>query len=171
MPTKGEIGCCHQIVRCHGILAKISPSAPITLLMSKSSRPHIYWRDVAKLAIGACIIGFPISVTEEVWNLGSELSFVRVLPFTIASVALLAAVIFVIHRKDGEPLSLEALLVRVVVTYSVTFLICALFLLGIDRLDLFQNPMAALNRTIIVAFPASFAATLVDSFADRLHDR
>lgn len=112
-----------------------------------------------------------MAVTEEVWDLGTELLFVRALSLAIASVVLLASVIYAIHRKDGEPLTLEALFARVVVSYSVVFLICVLMLLSVDRLDLIQDPIAALNRAIIVAFPASFAATLIDSFADRLSHR
>lgn len=39
-------------------------------------------------------------------------------------------------------------------------------LLAVDVLPLFSDPAVALKRTIIVAFPASFAATTVDSFHD-----
>jgi len=46
----------------------------------------------------------------------------------------------------------------------VTFLICALLLFGIDRVDVLGEPLVALKRTILVAFPASFAATVVDNF-------
>ena len=30
-------------------------------------------RDVAEIALGACIMAFPVAVTEEVWNLGTVL--------------------------------------------------------------------------------------------------
>jgi hypothetical protein len=56
---------------------------------------------------------------------------------------------------------------RVVGTYGVAFLISGLMLLSIDRLDLLQDPLIALKRTIFVAVPASFAATTVDGLADR----
>jgi hypothetical protein len=39
-------------------------------------------------------------------------------------------------------------------------------LLAVDVLPLFSDPAVALKRTIIVAFPASFAATTVESFHD-----
>ena len=28
-------------------------------------------QDTVEIALGACIMGFPVAVTEEVWNLGS----------------------------------------------------------------------------------------------------
>jgi len=34
----------------------------------------------------------------------------------------------------------------------------------VDRLELFTEPAVGLKRAILVAFPASFAATMVDNF-------
>ena len=52
---------------------------------------------------------------------------------------------------------------RVLTAYGLTLLISAALLFGIDRLELTTDPILALKRTILVAFPASFAATGVDS--------
>jgi uncharacterized membrane protein len=116
---------------------------------------------------GACILGFPVAATEEVWSLGAELSLGRVLVFAVVSIFLLATVIYVIHRHEGRPLSHKTFMLRVIGTYAATFAISALLLFGLDRLDVFQEPLVALKRTILVAFPASFAATVVDSFTSR----
>lgn len=99
--------------------------------------------------------------------LGAELSLGRVLMFAAVSILLLATVIYVIHRHEGRPLSHITFMRRVIGTYVATFAISALLLLGLDRLDLFQEPLVALKRTILIAFPASFAATFVDSFTNR----
>jgi uncharacterized membrane protein len=111
-------------------------------------------------------LAFPVAATEEVWNLGAELSLGRVLMFAVVSILLLATVIYVIHGHEGHPLSHKTFILRVVGTYAATFAISALLLLGFDRLDLFQEPLVALKRTILIAFPASFAATFVDSFTN-----
>jgi len=47
--------------------------------------------------------------------------------------------------------------------YGVTLLISAASLFGMDRCDLLREPIVSLKRTLLVAFPASFAATVVDS--------
>ena len=47
--------------------------------------------------------------------------------------------------------------------YFVTLLTCASMLAGIDRLGLFLDPVLAMKRTVVIAFPTSFAATVVDS--------
>ena len=135
--------------------------------MSNPAEPKFHWQDLAEVAIGACILAFPVAVTEEIWALGAELSLGRVLVFAVVSIFLLAIVIYVVHGHEGLPLTHKGFLLRLVVTYAVPFLISALLLFGIDRLDLFQDPLIAFKRTILVAFPATFAATALDSFAHR----
>jgi uncharacterized membrane protein len=138
--------------------------------MTNPKAPQFRWHDLGEVAVGACIVAFPVAMTDEVWALSAELSIYRVLSFAIISIVLLFAVIFMIHRHDQFPLSHRALVVRVAMTYSVTLLISMLLLFGIDRIELLQEPLVAFKRVIIVAFPASFAATAVDSFSDRSRD-
>jgi uncharacterized membrane protein len=120
--------------------------------------------DVAEIAIGACIMAFPVAVAEEVWDLGQELTLLRAAGFGVASVIFLALLVYGLYHH-GEPpeKKLEHFVARVLTTYGLTLLISALLLLGIDRLELFSDPLVALKRTILVAFPASFAGTAVDS--------
>jgi uncharacterized membrane protein len=116
---------------------------------------------MAEIAIGACVMAFPVAVTEEVWNLGEELSLLRVGLFALASIVFLALLIFGLHHvpQTRHP---KVFLQRVLSTYGLTLVIAALLLIGVDRLDL-AHPLVGLKRTILVAFPASFAATVVDS--------
>lgn len=122
-------------------------------------------QDIVEIALGACIMGFPVAVTEEVWNLGTELTLTHSLLFTFASLFVLAVLIYVLHEHDDTRDSRKAFVHRVLATYCATLLIAALLLYGVNRLGLFENPAVALKRTILVAFPASFAATVVDSFS------
>ena len=136
--------------------------------MQKNGReePQFNRRDIVEVAIGACIMAFPVAATEEVWNLGTDLSVWRVLLFALASLSFLAVLIYELHGHAAFSVTHKAFLQRVAGTYGVALLISALLLLGVDQLDLLQDPVIALKRTILVAFPASFAATAVDSFAD-----
>jgi len=119
-------------------------------------------RDVVEIALGACIMAFPTATTEEVWNLGAELSLGHAFLFLLASVFFLAVLIYGIHGH--QPGDKKVFLQRVLATYGVTFLIGAALLFGVDRLELFTDPLTGLKRAVLVAFPASFAATAVDSF-------
>jgi uncharacterized membrane protein len=77
--------------------------------MTDPARQTFRWHDLAEAAIGASILALPVTVTDEVWNLGVELSLTRVLIFALVSVLLLTGVAYVIHRHDQTPLSLSAL--------------------------------------------------------------
>ena len=60
-------------------------------------------RDVAEIAIGTCAIAFPVAVTQEVWDLGAELSMLRAGLIATLSVLGLALVVFLLHhRKAGN---------------------------------------------------------------------
>jgi len=120
-------------------------------------------KDVAEIATGACIMAFPVAVTEEVWNLGTELSLPHVLFFALASIFFLALMVYMLQHKSLGP-DRKVFLRRVLSTYFITLFIAALLLIGVDRLELFTEPAVGLKRAILVAFPASFAATMVDNF-------
>jgi len=47
--------------------------------------------------------------------------------------------------------------------YLTTLVVTAMILWGVDRLPLFEDPMPAFKRCVLVAVPASFSATIVDS--------
>ncbi len=112
-------------------------------------------------------MAFPVAVTEEVWNLGQELSFGRVLLFAFSSLVFLALIVLLLHHDGDLGSDSKVFYQRVLSTYGLTLLISALLLFGVDRLPLFENLGVAFKRTILVAFPASFAATVVDSLGDR----
>jgi hypothetical protein len=52
---------------------------------------------------------------------------------------------------------------RTISLYLVTIIVCAAILLVIDKLPVTDNPAVALKRCVLVAFAASFSATVVDS--------
>jgi uncharacterized membrane protein len=130
--------------------------------MTDTNRPRVRFarQDVAEIAMGACVMAFPVTVTQEVWDLGQELSLMRVALFAVASVFFLALLIYLLQlgRVPADP---KVFLQRVLSTYGLTLVISALLLIGVDRLEL-MHPLVGLKRTILVAFPASFAATVVD---------
>jgi uncharacterized membrane protein len=131
------------------------------------TEPHFHWRDLSEVAIGACIMAFPFATRNEIWKLGAELSVGRILVFAAASIFLLSLVVYVIHSHDELPLTHTAFVIRVLSTYAVAFFISAILLLCLDRFDLFEKPLTSIKTTVLVAFPACFAATAVDSFLNR----
>ncbi len=119
-------------------------------------------RDVAEIAMGACIMAFPVAAAQEIWDLGAQLALLRVLLFALASVFFLGVLVFLLHDRPDVPTDPRVFLKRVLSTYGLTLVISALLLFGVDHLDLFGHPWVAVKRTVLVAFPACFAATAVD---------
>ncbi len=127
---------------------------------------HVKLRDFVQIAVGACIMAFPVTAAEELWNLGRDLEPLRVAFFALASMFFLSIFIFVLHEHELGPEHRWAFLHRVAGTYGITLTVCGLMLLGLDKLPLLDEPDVAIKRTVLAAFPASFAATAVDSMAD-----
>ena len=127
-------------------------------------------RDAVEVALGGSIMAFPSATTEEVWNLGAELGAGRVTMFAIASMLTLAIFIYVLHPRNVVAGGWKAFYQRLIATYGMTLGISACLLFGVDRLPLFEDFGTAVSRMILVAFPASFAATVVDSLGGSGND-
>jgi uncharacterized membrane protein len=123
-------------------------------------------RDVAEIIIGSLVLAFPVALTEEVWNLSVEMSFARALVLSLSSLVFISFFVKTIYRHDFSYSSQKQLLKRVMSVYGLTLLVAAAVLFAIDKLPLMTETMVAVKRTIIVAFAASFAATVVDSLGD-----
>jgi uncharacterized membrane protein len=135
-----------------------------TGMTTPTRRPKFARKDVAEIAMGCCIMAFPVATTEEIWKLGEELSYARVLLFVAASISFLALIIYHVYHVAEVEFDRREFLRRVLSTYGLTLAISALILFSVDRLELVDHAWVGVKRTILVAFPASFAATAVDSF-------
>ncbi len=131
--------------------------------MAKILHNPFEWKDIAGIAVGAVAMGFPVAVTEEVWNLSAELSLARVFLMMLGCLVVIGTFVYFLYyhgQFDGQRLDFVQ---RVVVVYTVTLGITALLLWGINRLPFETDPALAFKRCVLVAIPGSFTATIVDS--------
>ena len=135
-------------------------------MRTKTPNRHLEPRDVAEIIIGSLVLAFPVAVTEEVWNLSMELSVARTIVISLSSLVFISVFVHTTYCHDFSFSSQKQLLARVLSVYGLTLLVVAAVLFAVDRLPLFTQTMVALKRAIIVTFPASFAATVVDSLGD-----
>jgi len=120
-------------------------------------------RDRVEIAVGSAVLAFPVATTEEIWNLSVELSWLRITAIAVLSLVVVSLFVLLVFRpKDGYP-DRRAFLHRVVAVYLFTILVCGAILAALDRLPLFADFAVAVKCTVLVAFPASFSATVVDS--------
>ena len=119
--------------------------------------------DIAEIILGAVLIGFPVAVTEEVWTISEELALGRVLYICLGSIAILAWFVFYVFYHGTLKGTVSRFIFRVLIAYAITLFAVGSILFAIDHLPLITDPIVAIKRMIIVALPASFAATIIDS--------
>ena len=112
------------------------------------------------------MLAFPVALTEEVWNLSVQMAFTRTLLISLSSLVFIAFFVRTTYRHDFSYSSQKQLLARVMSVYGLTLPVAAAVLFAIGKLPLVTETMVAIKRTIIVAFAASFAATVVDSLGE-----
>ena len=123
-------------------------------------------RDVTEIVIGALVLAFPVAVTEEVWDLSTELSLARTIVISLSSLVFISIFVQTTYHHDFSFSSQKELLARVLTVYGLTLLVSAAVLFALDKLPLFTDTLVAIKRVVIVAFPASFAATVIDTIGE-----
>lgn len=121
--------------------------------------------DVAEFVIGSVLLAFPVAITEEVWNLGTELSLINTLAIVAVSLIFLAWFAYNTFYKSNLKYNRQEFIVRVLSVYLVTLIVAASILGLFGQFNLLTEPVVAIKRMIIVALPASFCATVVDSLS------
>ncbi len=120
-------------------------------------------KDLSEIAIGAVLLAFPVALSEDAWNLGNNLPVLNTIVIVALSLAFTAWFSYHAHYQSKLDTHGSEFLLRVAVTYSITLVISALILAVLDQFPLWSDSAAAIKRMIIVAAPASAAATVVDS--------
>ena len=120
-------------------------------------------QDLSEIVVGSVLLAFPIAITEEVWNLGKELSLLNTLAIVASSLFFLTWFAFHTFYQSDLSIHRNDLIIRVVSVYCVTLTVAALILGLFAQFPLLTEPAVAIKRMIIVALPASFCATVVDS--------
>ncbi len=121
------------------------------------------FKDICQILVGAAILSIPTAYTEEVWVLGEKLPLPNMLGVIIASLTFVGFFGYFIFYKDHFRGYQWDLAKRVVFVYLITFVVSAMILWLLQKLPMMSDPLTALNRTVLVAFPGCFSGTVVDS--------
>ena len=147
--------------RLHSIHDVRDAAGKLITQIASPLKVELKLEDVAQLIGGAFMLGVPVALTEEVWILGETLPAGRI--FMIFVVSFLVNAFFVkmlFYRDNLAEYPLE-FIKRVCAAYGVALLV-ALLLLTLFDMGPLEDPILALRRAVIIAFPASFAAISVD---------
>ena len=117
-------------------------------------------RDVGQLLAGACMMGIPLALADEVWRLGETLPPGRILLIALLSILILALYIWGLFYGGHIAEFKFDFFKRVTISYFLTFGVSLLLLALFGQAGF--NLSLAIRRAVIVAFPAAFAASSVD---------
>ena len=124
--------------------------------------PVVRIQDLAQMLVGALALAYPTAAAEEAWNLGRDLSTGRLLALQLGAMVVIGFYVYHSYHRAGPKTDWDQFLKRIGSIYVVTFLAAASILLVLDKFP-WDELGVALGRTVVVAFPASFAATIFDS--------
>ncbi len=119
--------------------------------------------DISQIIIGAAVMAVPIAFSEELWKFGETLPLTN-----IVILLCLSLVIQFFYTKfsifQAQQKSFTVILARVSVNYLLTFITVGIILFALNRLSLSSQILIGLNRVVILTFPASLGAVIVDGF-------
>lgn len=129
-----------------------------------SDRNTTNFEDIMQVVVGASALSVPVAFSEEAWNLGRTLPLQNLI--FLITLSLLFINLYSFHsifQRDVRH-RIGAFLTRTLLDYGITLLVVFVVLLALNRLPLFGEPQVAIKRVLILAFPASMGAVVVDSF-------
>lgn len=122
------------------------------------------FEDISQLIIGSSVLSVPIAFTEEAWNLSKSLPAINLFFIVFLSVAFIGLYAFRgIYQGDVKGRLLTYVL-RVIFDYGITLFVVIIVLFALNKFPGMSDTVVAIKRVIIISFPASMGAIVVDSF-------
>lgn len=119
-------------------------------------------RDVMQVIVGASLLAVPVALTEEVWKLSAELPIRNVIALSGLSLLFIGLFVYLNFYRSYLGKHWLQYCSRVLFTYAISLIVVALLLWIIQRCPWETEPIVALKRILIVAFPASMSAAVSD---------
>ena len=129
-----------------------------------SNNNTINLEDIMQVVVGASALSVPVAFSEESWNLGRTLPLPNVVLLVVLSLLFINIYSFLSIFQGKVRHRLIAFLSRTFVDYFITLVIVMIVLLALNHMPLIAEPVVAIKRIFILAFPASMGAVVVDSF-------
>ncbi len=82
-----------------------------------------------------------------------------------ASILLIAGFVYTAYFRGRFREHWPRFLLRTLSIYGLTLIVSSATLIAVEQADWFTDPALALRQTVLVALPASFAATIVDNLS------
>jgi len=156
-----------RIQRINGELHRVTPvlDQDDKVVTHHVQRLHLELssKDRVQILVGGTILAIPTAFTEEVWNLGDDLSWISVIILAIVSLVFIGLFIYVNSYQRQMKLYRNDYLNRLIATYLFSLVVVGLLLMVVKKAPWLTDFSLALKRTIIGALPASMSATVTDA--------
>jgi len=129
--------------------------------MSKSS---INAEDIIQVVIGASALAVPVAFSEESWRLSETLPLRNVLLLLLLSIIFIGLYSIQGIFQGKVKHRLFHFILRILIDYGITLIIVFIILFALNRMPLFDEPLIAIKRIILLSFPASMGGVIVDGF-------
>ncbi len=120
--------------------------------------------DLSQLIIGSSVLSVPIAFTEEAWDMSRTLPAFNLIVIIILSLSFISIYAFRGIYQGRVKDRMRTYILRVLFDYFVTFCVVIIVLFALNKFPVFSDMYIALKRAIIISFPASMGAIVVDSF-------
>ncbi|AZG74912.1 DUF2391 family protein [Shewanella livingstonensis] len=134
------------------------------MLNNQPVKANFNAEDIGQIAVGAFALSVPIAFSEEAWRLSASLPTLNLVLVVVLSLAFITLFAYQSVFQANIIKRRRAFLLRVIAAYILTLLVVGIVLLALDKLPLWDDPILALKRIILIAMPASMGAIIVDSF-------
>ena len=124
----------------------------------------VNFEDIIQVIVGASALSVPVAFSEESWNLGRTLPFSNIIFLVILSVLFINLYSFQSIFQGQIAHRIYEYLLRTIIDYGITLCVVFIVLLALNHLPIFSEPIVAIKRILIISFPASMGAVVVDSF-------
>lgn len=119
--------------------------------------------DISQIVIGAAVMAVPIAFSEELWKFGETLPTLNISVLFFLSVFIQTFYTY-FSIFQGTETRKRVITLRISLNYFLTFITVAVILFALNRLEVTTNFQIGFYRIIILTFPASLGAVIVDGF-------
>ena len=120
--------------------------------------------DIIQVVIGASALTVPVAFSEESWRLSETLPLFNVILLLLLSLLFIGLYSIQGIFQGNVKHRIYEFILRILVDYGVTLIVVFIILFALNRMPLFDEPIIALKRIILLSFPASMGGVIVDGF-------
>lgn len=124
---------------------------------------YLNFEDVLQVIVGASALTLPVAFSEESWQLSRTLPTMNIIHIVLVSLLFINMYTFQSIFQGNVKHRIRTFIFRTFFDYSLTLSVVFIILLLINRMPIISEPVIAIKRILILAFPASMGAVVVDS--------